>query len=369
MDALFDRFRDKKQFGSLDGIRALSILGVVWHHTRIGEHPLFAQRGFLGVDLFFTISGFLIVTLLLRERERTGRISLRGFYARRVLRIFPLYYAVLLGCAAIAVASSSAEALRLREDLPYAFSYLSNWVPTSSLLSITWSLSAEEQFYLVWPALMIVAGRRVIFVLVLALAACASLMLLHGPLALELPEFIWQTSFFPILLGVLLAHLLHGRRSFLLLARVLAWRGAPLVTGAVVLGLMAGLDADLQGLPRISIHLAMLAFLASCVMREDHLAARVLRFAPLARIGVLSYGIYLLHMFARHAAAMMVRPLEHHGDFVHGTAFFLVTLALSIVAAELSYRFFESRFLKLKELFAPAHPERATNGVSLRTLE
>src|SRR5260221_295593 len=85
-----------RTFGSLDGLRALSILAVVWHHTQEGFHFLpIAYRGFLGVDLFFMISGFLIVTLLLRERRRTGTISVKKFYIRRFLRIFPPYYAVL----------------------------------------------------------------------------------------------------------------------------------------------------------------------------------------------------------------------------------------------------------------------------------
>src|SRR5215831_19037330 len=85
-----------RTFGSLDGLRALAILGVIWHHSAsaLPGWPITA-RGFLGVDLFFVISGFLIVTLLLRERRRTATISLRKFYVRRFLRIFPPYYGLL----------------------------------------------------------------------------------------------------------------------------------------------------------------------------------------------------------------------------------------------------------------------------------
>lgn len=88
-------FLRQRTFGSLDGLRAISIIGVVWHHTGADTGLRGMTRGFLGVDLFFVISGFLIVSLLLRERRRTGAISLRAFYARRLLRIFPLYYGVL----------------------------------------------------------------------------------------------------------------------------------------------------------------------------------------------------------------------------------------------------------------------------------
>src|SRR5882672_6045500 len=89
-------FQKAKYFPLLDGLRAVSIVGVVWHHAGGALHfsgPL--SRGYHGVSLFFVISGFLITTLLLRERSRTGAISLRKFYLRRALRIFPLYYAVL----------------------------------------------------------------------------------------------------------------------------------------------------------------------------------------------------------------------------------------------------------------------------------
>src|SRR5262245_53398656 len=96
-----DAYRSRRVFGSLDGLRGLSIAAVVWHHTQqekqgLGAYLPGARLGFLDVDLFFVLNSFLIMTPLLRERERSGTISLRDFYARRALRIFPLYYGVLL---------------------------------------------------------------------------------------------------------------------------------------------------------------------------------------------------------------------------------------------------------------------------------
>src|SRR5688500_8977594 len=97
-----DAFLRTRHFGSLDGVRCFSILAVVWHHT---DHSwvgaAWAGRGFLGVDMFFVLSGFLIVTLILREKDRTGTISLKDFYVRRTLRIFPIYYGLLLVLAAL----------------------------------------------------------------------------------------------------------------------------------------------------------------------------------------------------------------------------------------------------------------------------
>ena len=88
-------FLARRYFSSLDAFRCGSILAVVWHHTSRASRGSRSDRGFLGVDMFFVISGFLIVTLLLRERDRAGAIALGRFYARRALRIFPIYYGML----------------------------------------------------------------------------------------------------------------------------------------------------------------------------------------------------------------------------------------------------------------------------------
>jgi peptidoglycan/LPS O-acetylase OafA/YrhL len=102
----YERFREIKIFNSLDGLRCLSIVAVVWHHVAghwlSGVHLM--SVGYLGVDFFFVISGFLITTLLLREKEKYGRISLKNFYMRRSLRIFPLYYTQWLGQNQAAIA-------------------------------------------------------------------------------------------------------------------------------------------------------------------------------------------------------------------------------------------------------------------------
>jgi peptidoglycan/LPS O-acetylase OafA/YrhL len=148
-------FLARRYFSALDIFRCLAIVAVIWHHTdaAVAWFPA-STRGFLGVDLFFVISGFLIATLLLRERDRTGGISLRQFYLRRSLRIFPVYYAMLGGVALflLFVKPNSSMAQPFFDSLIYQALYLSNFVEiTGSLLFFTWSLAAEEQFYLFWP--------------------------------------------------------------------------------------------------------------------------------------------------------------------------------------------------------------------------
>lgn len=346
----------RRSFGSLDGLRCLAIVAVVWHHAHgvLGRGRL-AGRGFLGVDLFFTISGFLIVSLLLRERDRHGEVSLRAFYGRRALRIFPLYYGVLITTALLyaTVKRHGEGAQAFFAELPYCAAYLTNWFPSTTMLAITWSLSAEEQFYAVWPPLEKITRHRTVPVIV-GLVVLGELFAFgafdgawtsafgHRP-----PEMLREITFTPILLGVLLAHALHDSRGYVIAARIVGARGMPIALLGTTIAFVAAAPDDLTGWPRFVVHLLMLAFLASAVVREDHLLAPALRVGALARVGVVSYGIYLLHPFALDAARRMVER-----GIVPAAALFPLTLALSWGIAELSFRLYEQPILRLKGRFA-----------------
>ncbi|HET9720708.1 MAG TPA: acyltransferase, partial [Solirubrobacteraceae bacterium] len=143
----------------LDGLRGVAVLLVIAEHTGL------LHNGFLGVDVFFVLSGFLITTLLLEEFQRAGRISLRGFYARRARRLVP---ALLVAVAAFLVISAAADQSGFGDDVLAAaagVTYITNilmaltptWLPAVGHL---WSLGAEEQFYLLWPVVLIAAIRR-----------------------------------------------------------------------------------------------------------------------------------------------------------------------------------------------------------------
>jgi peptidoglycan/LPS O-acetylase OafA/YrhL len=342
-----ERFRATRTFASLDGLRALAILAVLWHHAPVPVPLRAAERGFLGVDLFFVLSGFLIVTLLRRERARTGGVALGAFWMRRVLRIVPVHYAVLLVYVAGTAWSSSPAALAVRHDLPFAFTYTSNWVPMQSPLSITWSLSAEEQFYLLWPLLEAFAAAVAGRVLGLAIVAFASAQLLaaHAGWFAGAPTFLRETSFTPILLGVALAHLLDTRAAWQRLAPWLGHAAAPWLALGSVVAICQCAPPDLGGAARLGVHVALAALVGACVVREDHGLAALLRWPPLARLGVVSYGVYLLHMPVMHfvdkgmaRVGVDTAPLR-----------FVAVLALAWLAAELSFRWFESPLLALKK--------------------
>jgi len=347
-------YRARRTFGSLDGFRCVSILAVIWHHSR-GDLQLgrIGTRGFLGVDMFFVLSGFLIVTLLLRERDRNGEIALKAFYARRTLRIMPLYYGVVLGAALlfIGLRPDGETGQSMRHALPYLLTYTTNWFVVGNLLDITWSLSAEEQFYLLWPPVQKYV-RRPLWVLfaLLVLGQLIHFGLLDTQLAKlgagpEDLRMLRETTFTPILLGVLLAYILHSQQGFERVARVLGHRMTPLWLALILMVTLGLLPADLRGWPRVTIHLLMMALLASAVVREDHVLAPLLKWPPVVRIGVLSYGMYLLHVFVVH----FTDRLGEHGL----PALFLFPLAVlgTVVVAELSYRFYETPFLRLKKRF------------------
>jgi peptidoglycan/LPS O-acetylase OafA/YrhL len=351
-------YLNKKTFGALDGLRAVSILAVLWHHT--WEAPTFwkaTERGFLGVDLFFVISGFLIVTLILRERARSGAISLKNFYIRRFLRISPLYYGLLLALTVLLLTVGRQASMRdpFFADLPWALTYTSNWVGLTTFLTITWSLSAEEQFYLVWPPVERSLGRGVIPVLVVLLVVSqvihfrlADGMLTSLGFAPHEPEMLRQTGFTPIMLGVLLAHGLHDPVWFTRLRGLLQPRWMPVVAMAIIMAICSIPGDDLTGWPRLSVHVAMTLLLGSAVVREDHLLMPLLKATPLVRIGVLSYGMYLLHMLCRHGSRVLLDKLGCPAEW----PLFPVTLVVTVAVAWCSFTFYEKRFLKLKDRFS-----------------
>ncbi|MFM1871137.1 MAG: hypothetical protein RL398_559 [Planctomycetota bacterium] len=349
----FEVFRGTVSFGSLDGLRCISILLVVMHHA--GAHlagKSFLRFGYLGVDLFFAISGFLITTLLLREAERNGAICLRNFYMRRVLRIFPLYYAV-LGFYAVTVGLMEKDVPTrdaFYENLPYFLTYTSNWFVALDqprvIFYYAWSLATEEQFYLALPPILALLGKRAAVLVVFGLLVIRGLASAGGLDAVfdpsGVPARIVRSVMPSLVLGVLGAFALHERRSFGWLYAALGRRW---VAPTLLVGMFGLMQLNLTHL--WVMHPWMACLVLSCVIREDHAAAGVLKTRPMVRVGAVSYGIYLLHMPMRQVVQRILPGWEQTQPLV----FFLAVAGLSFLAAELSYRWFESRFLRLRSRF------------------
>ena len=348
---LAKEYHARRFFGSLDSIRAVAIVGVVWHHTSkpIGGIPI-TERGYLGVDLFFVLSGFLIVTLLLREKDRDETINLRSFYTRRALRIFPLFYITLGGLWVVSNFFTGESIAAFRDEWFIHATYTSNLFETSSLLAISWSLSTEEQFYLIWPPIQRFFSSLALPFLGLVIGI--SQLVNFGVLFNGRRTAGWElgdVTLTPICLGVFAAYILHYRfqlASFFLSPR---WM-APALGAATIY--VANLPSDISGIVgvhRLVLHLMMTLLIASVAIREDNGLAPILRFRPLARLGAVSYGIYLFHVFVM-AAVNMALPwwAEWEQSFFGFGAVFIITVAV----AEVSYNYFEKPILEQKARFA-----------------
>jgi len=359
MTTTHDDYLQTPYFGSLDGLRAIAVLGVIWQHVA-GPHGGALGRTGLGVSLFFAISGFLITTLLLREHRRNGSISLRRFYIRRTLRIFPLYFAVLgvyLALVLLTRADTPEGRTFLQDNLlPYA-TYTANWfvlgdAAQDAIFYHAWSLATEEQFYLVWPAILLgllaFARRSAVFLAaacaVLAGAVLVDQIATHAIDGSSFAPTVLRSIATPICLGALLAAILHHRHGFETAGRGLA---SPLAVPLFALATIASLQW--LGDP-VYAEACMALLVAACCVRADHPLARPLASGPLAFVGVVSYGVYLMHMLAANS----VRPLLGH-DF--GVDVFAGSALVAIAMAYVSYRFFETPILRLKERYgSPAPP-------------
>ncbi len=345
-----------ERFGSLDGIRALAILAVLWHHTP-GVYGLFpgSNRGFLGVDMFFVLSGFLITTLLIRERRRLGGISLRAFWARRSLRIFPVYYVFLAAITSVAVVLGLSGATELLEALPAHLLYLSNFATQRGpALDHLWSLATEEQFYLVWPFVEAYAGPTLRMLLLAAAIGANVVWATRLGLEPNLEMYdleIGQATYLPILLGVALAHGLDSAGVRRVLFPLFHPRFASLAWLGILLFGTFLYPSDLQGIPRIAIQVLMAGFLGACVMQPKHVLSGLLDARPLVLIGTVSYGMYLFHM-AVFGGLQKVESRWLGEGGLGPLGFVVIGSLLTYVVAAMSFRWFETPLLRLKTRFA-----------------
>ncbi len=334
---------------ALDGLRGVAVAGVVLFH---GGHLI---GGYLGVDLFFVLSGFLITSLLLVESGDTGGIGLGHFWARRARRLLPALVVMLLAvCAYCVVFATQTELAGIRGDALATLTYVANWraiftgqdywalFTAPSPLQHTWSLAIEEQFYLVWPlvfvGLLAWFGRRAplaTFVVALVGAAVSGLLLavLYDPLNVSRAYYGTDTRAGAVLLGAAFAAALviwgpvRGR-----VARVLVELAG--LAGVIVLALAwTRVDGQSEWLYRGGFTLcgvAVVAVIAAAAHPEAGLLSRALSWRPLCLLGLISYGVYLWHW----PVDVVVNPGRTGLD---GWTLFAVQVALTLVIAITSY--------------------------------
>jgi peptidoglycan/LPS O-acetylase OafA/YrhL len=350
----------------LDGLRFYAFLGVFVCHTLPFDGALYrrfhlplpwlwgavAKSGASGVDLFFALSAFLITSLLLREREETGEISLRRFYLRRVLRIWPVYF-LLISVGVVLAHTVSGQALPWIYVAGYLL-FAGNWMHAmfgrpESVCSPLWTVSIEEQFYLIWPLLMQRLRRRGMIVSAIVTCVLANASRIGYLLAGAKGGFLYYGSNSrcdSLALGILLALFadrlprLSTRVRWLLLAMGLSgW-----LVAAAWLNEQPG-PVDMRSvLGRLVVSLSAAAILYSCLYSRSGLV----RGSWVVELGKISYGLYVWHLTAILLVTKLFRPAWGWQLLAVKGVGFVATVILALA----SYRWIESPFLRLKDKFA-----------------
>jgi peptidoglycan/LPS O-acetylase OafA/YrhL len=319
----------------LDGVRALAVLGVIASHSGL------MNLGWLGVDVFFGLSGYLITGILLKAKEAapTARQFFVPFYMRRALRILPLAWSL-----AIIVCAYRGEL----GNLGWYLSYLVNWLPKTPPprdLGLYWSVSVEEQFYMLWPAIVFFGARRTVWKAALGLIAL--------DITLRLGFSLWPPAFATaqwrdlasfaradaLAVGALLAYRQRqggfGREARLALPATLCAFGGVLVIRALERRQLAPLLAYNVKWPLIAFGVG--AFLLFVLTQKP----RPLSWPWLAWIGKISYGIYLIH-------GVFGAWLHQRFTLAQAPLIFLIQVGLTLPIAALSWYLFESPILRNK---------------------
>ena len=351
-----------RRLPGLDGLRAIAVIGVLLYHAGVG----FVPGGFLGVDLFFVISGFLITSLLLGEAKAAGRLSLRQFYLRRARRLLPALVVMLAVVAVFMAIFAAADLGQARGDIAAALGYVSNWwyvlhhrsyfiaAGRPSPFQHLWSLAVEEQFYLIWPVVLValVATRaRLRWVTGVALAAAIGsafwmrVLAVRGNVPFDTDSsrlyFGTDTHASALLLGAAAAAVMAGLaarldRGIAVGVRA-AWDAVGVAALVAVCWSMHAFGYYRPGLYRGG----FLAFAAVGVVVVVTASApggwlgRALDVPPMRWIGERSYGLYLWHW----PVFVYTRPGLDWS--LHGPAALAIRLAIVALLTELSYRFVE----------------------------
>lgn len=349
---------------ALDGLRAFAVLAVIAYHMGF----FWAPGGLLGVTVFFVLSGYLITSLLLTEWKTSGRINLKQFWLRRVRRLFPAIVLVVFCMAALCTLFNHSLLTKLREDMWAALLWATNWwyifhdvsyfdaLGAPSPLTHFWSLAIEEQFYLVWPLVLVAAHKAGLkhrtmrnATLVLAILSALEMALLYNPAAD--PSRVYygtDTRAFSLLIGAWLAFVWPLQLVGSIPRKRPSKRACTFLdaSGVIALAALLVLVVTVDGfspfwyLGGTLLTSILTAIVIAVMVHPSSALGRAASAKPLTWIGVRSYGIYLWH----YPLILLIAP-QNPAD---GTPWWLhiIQLAAIIACAALSYRFVENPIRK-----------------------
>lgn len=343
----------------LDGLRALSILAVMIYHA----NPDLLSGGFIGVEVFFGLSGFLITALLIQEFDNTGEISLKTFYLRRVLRLAPALVALLIVyCPVVFYLAnfSFQRAKPLLTDALIVLFYMANWarafnIHPPSLLAHAWSLSIEEQFYALWPPLLVLLLRNIrsrwaiawiAFSIAVSAWALRCYLGATGSTALRLSNGLDTKAdavMIGCVLGIIVSSNLIQESVRGILSRILR------IASPVSVGILAGIckiafwyDPIMFYWLFFIIEILTAIIILDCIVNKDSMINKILSLKGLVWVGTISYGLYLWH----YPVFRLMKYFQL--DWVR-----VITLgtAITFAATTLSFYLLEKPFLRLKKKF------------------
>jgi peptidoglycan/LPS O-acetylase OafA/YrhL len=327
----------QKYIWQFDSLRGIAILAVLAFH--LGEHLKVGwfKWGCYGVDLFFVLSGFLVTGILLRNRDSDG--FFRNFYARRVLRIWPVYFAflalmmIVLPLALPGTMQKSVESLRPLWPFPLFLQNLFVHHHIVGPVGVTWSLCIEEQFYVLWPLLVFLLPTR--WLKYLAVGAFFSQPLFRLAFEYHNLSAIEYTFSLTRLDGLAIGSIMA----------ILAFEGETIASQRWVI---AGVFLTATGAIFHPLLYSGLALLFAGISSASMRSGQVPRFGPLEFIGKISYGLYLWHLIAFD---FFETPTVYRGLHLNAFGYSLASVALAIFIAWASFRLFESPILTLKRHF------------------
>jgi len=338
---------------ALDGLRAIAVMIVLLAHAG----SIYPRSGTIGVEIFFVMSGFLITYILHQEFVRLGKIQIKKFYLKRILRLLPCLF---LTCFLFSIGSYLMyDDMRL-DTVVIVLTYSSNWARALfnydlSSLSHTWSLSLEEQYYLIWPWAVLLIEKRLrknvhkggLLLCLVILSSCyrAFMVETYSPSRIY---FGLDTHADGLILGSALLYLTvdtNGRITINPSIKKLLCQIA-LPFSIILLGvIMALMDWNTPWMSRIGfliIAMASSIIILDLVITQSSKLKILLSVKPLVYLGQISYGIYLLHL-------PLYTILDKAFPAIHGTSLMAIKITVSILCATISYYFVEKPFLNLKQ--------------------
>ena len=330
----FDEYKKIKHFDALDGMRAIGVLLVIFEHYA-GDNFKWLS-GWLGVHIFFVMSGFIITTLLLREQEKNGRVSFRDFYIRRIFRIFPVYYLILI----ITIVQTSAYGGESWEQMKDAWPYYATFLNEQKFVApwkLSWTMGIEWKFYLVWPIILFLFPIGLKHYIYMAAATMATLLALGWFWSSPIVQAPHYTV---LLLGAICAILLHHRKAFDILRLLMNPIASVLLMACLIAMQLYGIHhipgtaGGYGGAQGILLYGIVVAIFMPTLIGSSPIN-QILKSQPFVFVGQRSYSLYLVQILAWQALVgmdptMRVSPVGA-----------ILTVVVGLIFSDFLYRWVE----------------------------